>query len=350
MAKVEMGNVVIPPHQKSKPKQHWADREIKEAAREIDEGKWTPEPDPDREEAMAGLRIALGAGTDGVAIGKPATEEEFTHTQMLDIIGRHPRVVEALERMRLEVYEPPDPHAAIERTMAMQELAEASSKPQKWDGQGRWEGDENEKMRYGRILTPEQWYDRLGKVVGKGRIKLGEHVVRTSSTAKSGRIGVYVRNPEWKGQKPIIDDRPLKIHRLRVEGEALARSAKALRKLGAVAEADRKIDVAGEMAEEAMRLQMDLSVEEQTRPPELLRVATLQWPAMTEWMIMSFTQYGAVYQAKFLGWRTALLTMIRSKAITEKEAHKAFPVPSGEAAQWYLQQLAMMRNEGGLVQ
>jgi len=343
--KIEMPAVVIPPHEKSKPKEHWADREIKKAAEEIDTGKWTPEHDPEMDDAMKSLRIALGAGTQGVAIGQPATEEEFTQTEMLNLIGRHPRVIEALEKMKLEVYEPTDPHAAMERTMAMQELAEASTRPQRWDGQGRWEGHENEKMRYGRIMTPMQFYDRLGKIVGKYKIKIGDQIVKTSPEAKSGRIGLYVRNPEWKGQKQIIDDRPLKIARLRAEGESHLRVAKTLRRLGANAEADRKVNLAGEMAEEAMRLQMDLCVEEQTRPPELLRVAILQWPAMTEWMIMSFSQYGAVYAAKFLGWRTALLTMVRCKAITEKEAHKAFPVPSGPAAQWYLEQLAMMRNE-----
>jgi len=348
--KIEMPEIVIPPHQKSKPKEHWADQEIKKAAREIDEGKWDPEPDPEIDDAMRSLRIALGAGTSGVAIGQPATEEEFRSTEMLNLIGRHPRVIEALEKMKLEVYSPPDPHAALERNLAMQELAVASTRPQRWDGQGRWEGDENEKMRYGRIMTPMQFYDRLAKVVGNGRIKLGEHVVKTSPEARSGRIGLYVDNPRWTGGRQVIDDRPLRIQRLRSEGEALLRTAKQLRRLHMNAEAERKVRLAGEMAEEAMQLQMNLCAEEQLKEPEFLRVGTLQWPAMTEWMIMTFTRYGAVYAAKFLGWRTALLTMIRARAITEKEAHKAFPVPSGPAAAWYLQQLAMLRNAEGTVQ
>jgi hypothetical protein len=345
-----MPGVVIPPHQRSSPKEHWADKEIKKAAKEIDEGKWIPEGDPEMDDAMASMRLALGAGTEGVAIGKPATEEEFQNTEMLNLIGRHPRVVEALEKMKHEQYEPADPHAAIEHTLAMRELAVASTMAQKWDGQGRWEGYENEQMRYGQILTPSQFYDRLGKIVGKGRIKLGEYVVRTSSESKSGRIGLYMRNPEWKGEKTPFDDRPYTIAKLRRDGEAHLRAGKALRRLGQNDEADKKINLAGEMAEEAMRLQMDLYTDEQTRPAEFLRVGTLQWPAGTEWMIMGFTQYGAVYAPKFLGWRTALLTMIRAKAITEKEAHKAFPVPSGPAAQWYLEQLGMMRNAEGTVQ
>ena len=78
---------------------------------------------------------------------------------------------------------------------------------------------------------------------------------------------------------------------------------------------------------------------------ELLRVGTLQWPLGTEWMCMHFNEYGVPTEAKFLGWRTALLTMIRCKAITEAEAHQAFPlVAENRAAQWYLQQLYWLRN------
>src|SRR5215472_10297889 len=143
--KMEMPSIVIPPHQKSKPREHWADREIKKAAEEIDSGDWIPPGDPDVDDAMKSLRIALGAGTDGVAIGQPATEKDFQDTEMFNLIGRHPRVVEALEKMKREVYDAPDPQAAFERNMAMRELATASTRPQHWDGQGRWEGAENEK-------------------------------------------------------------------------------------------------------------------------------------------------------------------------------------------------------------
>ena len=345
--KVEMGNVVIPPHHQSAPKAHPADAEIQKAAREIDEGKWIPGPDPNRPETMDAIGLALGMGPGGVAVGERPALEEFRHTANFDLLGRHPRVIEALERMRHEVYNPPDPGAALEHTFAMRELAEESSRPQCWDGQGRWEGQENEDMRYGQILTPEAFYDRLGKVVGKGRIKLGEHLFRTSPTAKSGRIGLFVHNPEWK-HRSVFDDRPYKINRLRTDGEAELIKSRQLFKLGRLDEAKKKLDQAGEMAEEAMRLQGELSTE--AAIPELLRVGTLQWPCGTEWMIMTFTEWGAVYQAKFIGWRTALLTMIRCRAITEKEAHKAFPVPSGPAAAWYLEQLAMLRDAEGTVQ
>jgi len=93
-----------------------------------------------------------------------------------------------------------------------------------------------------------------------------------------------------------------------------------------------------------------MSAVEQLAEPELLRVGTLQWPLGTEWMVMNFNEFGVPTTAKYLGWRTALLTMIRCGAITEAQAHKAFPVGSGPAAAWYLEQLMKMRNQAGRVQ
>jgi hypothetical protein len=78
--------------------------------------------------------------------------------------------------------------------------------------------------------------------------------------------------------------------------------------------------------------------------PEFLRVGTLQAPLGTEWMMMNFDEFGVPTSPMYVGWRTALLTMMRARVITEGEAHTAFPVGSGPAAEWYLQQLYMMRN------
>jgi hypothetical protein len=41
--------------------------------------------------------------------------------------------------------------------------------------------------------------------------------------------------------------------------------------------------------------------------------------------------------------------MVRSRVITEEEAHQAFPVGSGPAAGWYLEQLYRIRNPKGQV-
>lgn len=348
---IEMPGVVIPPHQQSAPKEHWADKEIKDAAREIDEGRWMPDADPERDSAMQGLGLALGLGTHGVAVGDKPKFSEFQHTANLDVISRHPRVMEALEKMQHEVYDLGDPVKNLERNYAMRELARASSKAQHWDGQGRWEGEENEEMRHGKILTPSQFYDQLGKVVGKGKIKLSEYMVRESPEARSGRIALLMRNPLYKGGTILTGKtKAQQAEELRLKGEAELRRGKQLRRLAMDAEADKHINLAGEMAQECLKMMAEAQAEDIAAPAEFIRVGALQWPLGTEWMIMGFTEYGAVYKAKYLGWRTALLTMIRAGAITEKEAHKAFPVGSGPAASWYLEQLAMMRAEAGTVQ
>jgi hypothetical protein len=77
-----------------------------------------------------------------------------------------------------------------------------------------------------------------------------------------------------------------------------------------------------------------------------VQVGTLQYPLGTEWMVMRFNEYGVPTTAKYLGWRTALLSMITLGVITEKEAHKAFPLSEGPASAWYREQLAMNRERG----
>jgi hypothetical protein len=64
-------------------------------------------------------------------------------------------------------------------------------------------------------------------------------------------------------------------------------------------------------------------------------------------MVMRFDEYGVPTTAKYLGWRTALLSMIRLNVITEKEANKAFPLGNGPASSWYREQLFIFRAERG---
>lgn len=75
-----------------------------------------------------------------------------------------------------------------------------------------------------------------------------------------------------------------------------------------------------------------------------VQVGTVQYPCGPEWMVMKFNEYGVPTTAKYLGWRTALLSMITLGVITEKEAHKAFPLSEGPASAWYREQLAMMKK------
>ncbi len=344
---IQMPNVIIKPKDQSAPKAHPADAEIRKAAEEIDGGRWIP--DPTDESALDDLGLALRIGPEEELRQKPSLQD-FQDTRTLNELSRHPRVVEAMERMAREAEEAKNPQEALEKTWALHEMACLQSKDQKWEGQQRWEGKENEEMRYGQLLTPPQFYDRLGKVTGKGRIKLSMNVVKSTPEAKSGRVGLYMRNPLWTGQKPVTEYPQAKARELREEAQAVILKAGLLRALHLHSEADRNFTLAAKMIEEATRILMEMSAVEQLAEPELLRVGTLQWPLGTEWMVMNFNEFGVPTTAKYLGWRTALLTMIRCGAITEAQAHKAFPVGSGPAAAWYLEQLMKMRNQAGRVQ
>jgi hypothetical protein len=86
------------------------------------------------------------------------------------------------------------------------------------------------------------------------------------------------------------------------------------------------------------------------REPEPVYLCSLQYPLATEWMIMRFDEFGVPTSAKHLGWRTALLTLIRLGIITPKQAEEAFPLGSGPASQWYRQQIFEWQNMGVTIQ
>lgn len=99
---------------------------------------------------------------------------------------------------------------------------------------------------------------------------------------------------------------------------------------------------------ENTRYHRDLLVSKDTAA-KYLPVATIQ-PVSPEWMVMRFNEYGEPTAPKFLGWRTALLCLISKRIITEKAAHKAFPLGDGPAGDWYRQQLFELRSRDGVLQ
>ena len=337
----------IKPQDQSAPKEHWADREIMKAAEEMDAGNYIP--DSSDEAKLDTLGLALRTGSKKELQAKPSLQD-FQDTRTLNEIGRHPRVIEALERLKHEAEEAKNPQEAIEKQWMLHELAAKQAAGQKWDGQERWEGKENEEMRIGQILAPYQFHEKLAKIIGLDRVLLSPHAVKTSPEARSGRVGLYVKNPRWQGEQPQVDWLGPKVEALKKSAQKEIDNAKRLRRIHLNHEADKGFERAAEMIQTATEMLMEESARMQLAEPELLRVGTLQWPCGTEWMVMNFDKYGVPTTAKYLGWRTALLTMVRCGAITEGEAHKAFPVGSGEAASWYLEQLMMLRNEAGIVQ
>ena len=338
--------MIIARKHQSAPKEHWADREIKKAAEEIDSGTYVPEATDADDQAMQRLGIALTSGDlDHVArmCSKGGqTFDEYANavaqTSTMNELGRHPRVVEALDKMKREAEEAEDPQQATELRWMMWEMNQQMSASQKWAGQERWQGKENEEMRKGRILSVFEFYKTLTETIGKERVLMSTHAV-------ANRIGLYVKNPLWEGDPWLREIYPQQqAQQLRAEGTLKMQEVKRLRIKGRNDAADKLAHEAGKMAEDAAKILMEMNARVEEAPKEFLRVATLQWPMMTEWMMMNFNEYGVPTTAKYLGWRTALLSMVRSRVITEAEAHAAFPVGSGPAASWYLEQMYNLRN------
>lgn len=301
--------VQIPLEHQSAPKEHWADKEIMKAAQEIDSGQWRM---PESESiALDDMPIALRCGT-AAEVTRPVTAEDFGNTRNSLVLGNHPRVIDAMRRLAEERDNAPTSQEYFEKAHMLHELNERQRDSQKWDGQGRWIGKENIESRYGLLLTPIQFLTRLGAVVDKvtqleeheaqlngrtlrliraGRLYLSRDAVKTHPEAQSARCGLWVFAGGTRivlpGQKPKADE------------------------------------------------------------PHL--VGTLQWPLGTEWMIMNFDEFGVPTTPKFLGWRTALLSMIRVGVITEKQANEAFPLDPCEQASWYRQQMFEWRNNRGTV-
>ena len=249
---------ILPEHQ-SAPKRTWADIEVEKAAEEIRTGQFKPD----------------------------TTETEFFDCGT-DLLTQHPRVQAALRRLEEEKRESKTSQEMLEKSAMLFEMNEQVSKKNRWDGQGRWMGNHNEKMRIGLILTPFQFMERLEKVIGVGRVFINRFAVNK-------RVAL------------LAPDREVKNSIILMPGQEKPASGQ-------------------------------------------VQVGTLQFPCGTEWMVMRFDEYGVPTTAKYLGWRTALLSMIQLGVITEKEAHKAFPLGTGPAADWYRQQLFIFRSQKEIVQ
>lgn len=268
----------IAPEHQSAPEKTWADKEVEATAEEIRTGQFKPVED---EEDYVPVLLQRGK-----KLRDPRTVK-MDEVQGTEALLQHPRVQAALARLELEKSEARNSQEMLEKAQMLFELTEEGCKRNRWNGQERWRGKEEEEMRVGLVLTPFQFMERLEKVIGPGRVFL-------NSFAVGKRVALLARNPK---PAPVIW----------------------------------------------------LPNQPEPRRDGLEQVGVLQYILGTEWMIMRFDEFGVPTTAKFLGWRTALLSMIQLGVITEKEAHKAFPLGSGPAAAWYKEQLFIMRSQKGIV-
>jgi len=274
----------------SAPKETDADREIRKASEEIASGNFVPADDADN--ILDTLAVDVQRGRE-IAIGKNAVH----HNSLLEteLLMKHPRVIEALAKLEQQKNDAKSPQEFIEKAQMLYELNEKASDASRWDGQGRWIGSDNEAMRIGRILSPFQFMAELKQVIGENRVFLNGFAVLKR---------VALMAPDKTPKSLIL-----------LPGQ--------------------------ERAEHCWSSDSD--------GDGLIQVATLQYPCGSEWMVMKFDQYGVPTTPKYLGWRTALLALIKSGIVTEREAHQAFPVGTGPASAWYREQLYVIRSQMGTV-
>ena len=275
----------------SAPAEHWADKEVKLAAEEIQKGQFRPDLSDDADLlGMVGMTrsLALKDPRHATAAEKLQSIGEMNDSAAL---AQHPRVQEALARLETERSTAKTPQEAMEKAQMLHEMNERVARKNCWDGQGRWIGKDAEEMRVVNILTWKQWLGRLEAEIGEGRIFVNRYAI-------NGLCAVLVPNTAYN---------------------------------------------------RSLIIQPGITAGfESQEKDEFLPVATIQ-PVSPEWMVMRFNEYGEPTSAKYKGWRTALLCLIAKRVITEKQAHKVFPLGDGPASAWYRQQLFELRAREGVV-
>lgn len=287
MANKKAPAVHIPRQHQSAPKEHWADGEVRKAAEEIQEGKFQVTVSEDDFLAV-GLQRGLNIQNPSMlgGVDKLNLADQVADSMAL---AQHPRVQAAIEKLKEEQYTGRTPQEVLEKTQMLHEMNERAMQHSRWDGQGRWLGKDNEEMRVVNILSPIQFLQKLETVIGENRVFLNRYAV-------AGRVALLVEDKGAVHSRIILPGMPA------------------------------KKDESG-----------------------MLMVGTLQYPCGPEWMVPRFDEYGIVTTAKYLGWRTALLSMIDLCVITQKEAHKAFPLVENQASAWYREQLYRIRGRDGVV-
>lgn len=321
--------VIIPKEHQSAPKKDELDKAMETAAEEISSGQFRPQ-----DEELP-FRIALRSGI-GAAAQMSGSVQDFIDTEASLDLSQHPAVMEAMVKLEQQRDTARNSQEYLEKSQMLWELTETAKRKDKWDGQERWQGQENEDARIGVILTPLQFMERLERVIGKGRVMVCRWGQKDIGNPNTGRVALLVRAPQEHNPLMVSDNRtlPLLMEKRRLEQEfvAVRDVEKRKRALAHIKALEQQIE----------NTQSEHGLMEEFK--DYMQVGTLQWPCSSEWMVMNFDEFGVPTTAKYLGWRTALLSMIRLGVITEKEAHKAFPVGSGPVSAWYRQQLYEWRH------
>lgn len=192
---------------------------------------------------------------------------------------------------------------AIEEAMKRFEVnyANENTKKQRWAGQERWQGKENEEMRRGRVLHVFEFIERLKRAGVDARIDTPTQILFTEDD--QGRKTKWVT--------PTISSARIWLNHGVNRG---------------------LVGVNAWVKDEASGRKLEKTL------------TSLQYPYSQEWSVMRFNEYNVPTKEKFRGWRTTLLVLIVAGVVTEAEAERAFGRGEGLAAEFYHQQLQIHRN------
>jgi hypothetical protein len=207
------------------------------------------------------------------------------------------------ERERIEETIDNETQDAIDEAYVKAYMAAEKSR---WAGQERWQGKENEEMRFVNILHPHAIFRKLRKAGVDARIEAPSFWVW-----QMGSDG-----------KPEAIKRERSNGRLWLHDDAI----------------NGRIGVSAWVWENGVRVRK--------------MVTTLQYPYGPEWSLMRFNEWNVPTNERYRGWRTALMQLIKQEVLTEREVNRAFGAPLlNDASYLYRKSLYDYRmKRAGLIQ
>lgn len=258
-----MSNVIIPAEHASSPKQTDIEKALRTAAQEIHDGTFV------------------------------APADEFFQTETSEL-EQHPRVQDAMRMLEHQVQNK-TAQEYLERAEMLHEMNANMVRGNRWEGQERWQGKENEEMRLVNIMSPRAFIEKL----------------------------------QAAGISAAIE--PMTKTEMRYDGDMVLREME-------VQYSPAQICLGKYVVRGVLGLFAWVK-------GEYRYVNKLQYPCGPEWTLMRFDEYNVPTNERYHGWRTALLALIREEVITEEQAHKAFGAPIENAASmFYRQQIFEFRS------
>lgn len=197
------------------------------------------------------------------------------------------------------------PQQTVEALLRKYEQNYAERQAQRWKGQKRWMGRENEEMRMVNILHCDSFIERLSKA----------------------GVNASSYDPfEWYRDNNIpVNEWP------RPNLRCWLNSFVAL------------IPVKSKITGEVRKISSDRVGISAWLEGEPKTVTTLQHPYSPEYSIMRFDEYDVPVDEKYRGWRTALIALVQCKVLTEAEVERAFGPAKTPAGEFYREQMYRLR-------